>query len=661
MTLIQRFWLYIWLNQKALPNHPTTKELLSEFEALEHIQNALKQCEQQLNQIWHSQMTKQADVQTSFNEEEYAILADNGIVSCSGCDGLKQINAQSISLLDHDGDAGLSHAELNVLNSINGNDEQDREELELATTQIRCVPAIEATIQQQIMDQAVEVSVKCSASIEDAQSVTVIENEQIDLQVDTGGDAVQESSVPFIIDAMEQIVQSHLDSGADAEISQLANPSLILAGGSHTMPLIDPQKSLAPVPSKHYYRITLPNSREGEPYVAALILEPAINSVISKVEFEPECGLFWQIDNGQCMGIPNMSGNVNVKVWWHLAEGDNPQHELVQTTLYVNADPKSLWRNIPSNSNSHFWKCDDAMGSIAGEYDIVAARVRGRSHAHIGSCCDDDFGIEKIDGLVPAYIAVVSDGAGSAAYSRFGSKLAVDAAQKVLSSSLQSEASLQFVQKQIDTDADEASWQDYVQTLLSRAAYQAYTAQYEAAKLHADVIQDVKQLACTLIIGMSLKLPNKKWLIGAYWVGDGAIAIYNSEEGSVNILGESDSGEFSGQTCFLSKEEVELERLYSRIVYRIVEGDHALILMTDGVSDPKFDSEQALHQIHPWNGLWQEWISLGEKAQDAQEMAQLLQQWLGFWSQGNHDDRTLVIVSPHLYSCAETNGGKVNS
>ena len=67
MTLIQRFWLYIWLNQKALPNHPTTKELLSEFEALEHIQNALKQCEQQLNQIWHSQMTKQADVQTSFN------------------------------------------------------------------------------------------------------------------------------------------------------------------------------------------------------------------------------------------------------------------------------------------------------------------------------------------------------------------------------------------------------------------------------------------------------------------------------------------------------------------------------------------------------------------------------------------------------------------
>ena len=126
-------------------------------------------------------------------------------------------------------------------------------------------------------------------------------------------------------------------------------------------------------------------------------------------------------------------------------------------------------------------------------------------------------------------------------------------------------------------------------------------------------------------------------------------------------MGESDSGEFSGQTCFLSKDEIGSERLYARIVHQIVEGEHALILMTDGVSDPKFDSEQALLHQQPWSELWQEWQALGTQAQDEQQMAQLLQQWLGFWSQGNHDDRTLVIVSPPLYSRKQTTEEAVQS
>lgn len=83
--------------------------------------------------------------------------------------------------------------------------------------------------------------------------------------------------------------------------------------------------------------------------------------------------------------------------------------------------------------------------------------------------------------------------------------------------------------------------------------------------------------------------------------------------------------------------------------------------MTDGVSDPKFDSEQALLHQQPWSELWQEWQALGTQAQDEQQMAQLLQQWLGFWSQGNHDDRTLVIVSPPLYSRKQTTEEAVQS
>ena len=52
---------------------------------------------------------------------------------------------------------------------------------------------------------------------------------------------------------------------------------------------------------------------------------------------------------------------------------------------------------------------------------------------------------------------------------------------------------------------------------------------------------------------------------------------------------------------------------------------------------------------------------LGQQANNEQEMAKRLQQWLEFWSPGNHDDRTLVIVSPHLYSHKQTDEKTVNS
>lgn len=299
------------------------------------------------------------------------------------------------------------------------------------------------------------------------------------------------------------------------------------------------------------YRVVLPNARE-EAYSAAVLLElMPRDSVISKLNLSQIVACIGMLKPVCAWAHPISMAIVVMKVWWHLSHAANPQHDWCRQDN-VNADPKSLWRNIPSDTNTLFWKSDDATGSIAGEYDAIAARVRGRSHAHVGSCCDDDFAIEYINGEFPAYIAIVADGAGSAAFSRLGSKLAVEAACKTLSAVLQSEASVQFLQKQtqpmLKMRLGKAMYR-----LLSRAAYNAYMEHHEAVKQHEGVIEDVKQLSTTLIIGMSVKLPNDKWLIGAYWIGDGAIAIYRPQESVVNIMGESDSGEFSGQTCFLSK------------------------------------------------------------------------------------------------------------
>lgn len=494
-----------------------------------------------------------------------------------------------------------------------------------------------------------------------------------------GGETVSElvenplpitADVPVVVEAApptaEAGVVNEVMAQSDAEVTPptamlppATVPTTVVIGGlSHTesdvaMPISPTAPQATPIQSPNY-RIVLPNARQSEDYASAVVLKPTVNSVISKMEFAPECGLYWDAERQLCVGVPTINGDVAVRVWWHGVQNSAaPQHELTQTTLYINADPKSLWRDIPSDSNTPFWKSDAASMGIDRAYSMVAARVRGRSHAHVGSCCDDDFAIEHLAGEFPAYLAIVADGAGSAAYSRLGSKVAVGAALNSLKQLLQSDASVQFLRQQTASAVvNEASWQDYVESVLSRAAYDAYMAQTEALKQNAATISDIKQLSSTLLIGLSLPLPNKQWLVGAYWVGDGAIALYRPEQ-SVVVLGEADSGEFSGQTCFLSKDELATERLKQRIQYRVIEGEHALILMTDGVSDPKFDSEQDVSDATQWHGLWQEWTQVCQHSHNAAEAAAQLQQWLAFWSPGHHDDRSLVIVSPALYAGTE--------
>jgi hypothetical protein len=66
----------------------------------------------------------------------------------------------------------------------------------------------------------------------------------------------------------------------------------------------------------------------------------------------------------------------------------------------------------------------------------------------------------------------------------------------------------------------------------------------------------------------------------------------------------------------------------------------ALILMTDGVSDPRFPCEAALREREPWERLWEELAPLIAQA----DAAERLVDWLDFWSPQYHDDRTLAVI-----------------
>ena len=66
--------------------------------------------------------------------------------------------------------------------------------------------------------------------------------------------------------------------------------------------------------------------------------------------------------------------------------------------------------------------------------------------------------------------------------------------------------------------------------------------------------------------------------------------------------------------------------------------------MTDGITDPKFETDANLLKVEKWNELWQDLSKEVDFSDDNEASADQLLNWLDFWSPGNHDDRTIAIL-----------------
>jgi hypothetical protein len=84
--------------------------------------------------------------------------------------------------------------------------------------------------------------------------------------------------------------------------------------------------------------------------------------------------------------------------------------------------------------------------------------------------------------------------------------------------------------------------------------------------------------------------------------------------------------------------------LYRRLRFEIVDDFTALVLMTDGVTDPKFETDANLLKVEKWNQLWADITQTVNLTDDNTAAADELMNWLDFWSPGNHDDRTIAIL-----------------
>ena len=325
----------------------------------------------------------------------------------------------------------------------------------------------------------------------------------------------------------------------------------------------------------------------------------------------------------------------------------------------ITQNPQKLWRNVAVDWKSmpepRYMSPDAEKERVqpggVSQKCIVAASKRGRSHAHEGKPRDDNF-IVKYLPETEWYVLAVADGAGSAPYSRKGSRLACDVSVQSCMESLNDTIELEKAIELYANGSPEEDRQlalkavgDKLYQILAIAALKAQKAIFAEATSQGN---PSKQYATTLLLSICKKL-NCGWAIASFWVGDGAIGLYTKEQGgsNVKILGTPDEGEFGGQTRFLTMPEIfsDSTSLYQRIGFRLVDDFTALFLMSDGVSDPKFETDDNLKNPVKWDELWQDLLSHDVNLEnDSVDIAEQLLNWLDFWSKGNHDDRTVAIL-----------------
>ncbi len=333
---------------------------------------------------------------------------------------------------------------------------------------------------------------------------------------------------------------------------------------------------------------------------------------------------------------------------------------LKRLTIVAN-NTESLWKKKESPKDGPYPQLIDDLseGAKVDFEDLtltaIVASKRGRMHEHVGTPRDDNYCMRLSKKNSDWHFFAIADGAGSARYSRKGSEIAckavVDEMERLFN---ENSASMRY-----SDVSDEREIRRNV-ALAIQGAYNAIREEAIRMKQEDDRVA-LRDYHTTLLCGAlkrftANELPGAKpmWALVSYWVGDGALALYGVDgPESVILLGESDGGEYAGETRFLTMPtEVEPEKIDSRIRVTFFNDFKALVLATDGVTDPLFPSDNALRSPKHWNIFWNEKLpeKIGsgafDKQRTTQKRAQALLEGMNFFERGYHDDRTLLILTP---------------
>ena len=283
------------------------------------------------------------------------------------------------------------------------------------------------------------------------------------------------------------------------------------------------------------------------------------------------------------------------------------------TNKEVTDHTASLWKYLPIPTDEpepapEYLQCDTTMPGGR----VIAARVRGKKHKHEGTNCDDWFEIANVDDVT--FIAV-SDGAGSKKFSRIGARESCKASVGYLVSAygkmLSDIPTLREALKQELSSNECMEACGRIAGLVQKSVIQAWEA-VEAAfysratdPAYSKVLKrklDLKDLSGTLLVAAIIPLnrETKEHLIVTCQVGDGMIVSINSKgtfQSSVKLLGVPDSGDFSGETEFLTAPQMKtMEALQKRT--KLSRGvTDTVMLMSDGVADDYFPNETQMRRL----------------------------------------------------------------
>lgn len=408
-----------------------------------------------------------------------------------------------------------------------------------------------------------------------------------------------------------------------------------------------------------------PNARKGTAYA----VEFSLPSEITDAQFWGFEGTGLELARSDekatsftVSGTPQVEGDHDIYFEGHYAGWIDGMPALTRVfRCTITPDPRDLWKEKPVPADIEYPKRDTDTDYVRVESgpdgvprkDMVAASCRGRSHAHEGKPRDDDFLIRHCADS-DWYILAVADGAGSAEFSREGSRIACSVAVETCENYLNNpevafEARITsfikaFCEKNLTSDDCRSKCRDIAYNLISKAAYDTHTAIFEAAKRRQ---RQIKSYATTLLLVVCKRIQGI-WIIISFNIGDGAIGYIRNTSAvcTAKLICQPDEGEYGGQTRFVTMRDIfmDIDALKERVQIAFVQDLTAVLLMTDGVSDAKFETSANLHAPQKWLELWDDLQSNVHFADDNHDCKNELLEWLNFWSPGNHDDRTIAIL-----------------
>lgn len=414
-----------------------------------------------------------------------------------------------------------------------------------------------------------------------------------------------------------------------------------------------PKVDRQPVPPPKPLEMRLPNAKQGQPYSAQI-------ENLKDLVLRDDGGSGMSLSpDGLLSGTIDQSGQFKMRISG-LSQGRSVTYNAI---LNVVGDPVLMWKkSIPSDPKGAFAKPDHDFDTSLGDAFIVAASMRGRSHARVGGYRDDDFAIHA-QGPGGWHLMVACDGAGSAKFSRQGSRVAATVVMDKLPG---------LIKEHLDPDLDRvieaylADMQGNGPKIRGGILYNIFGNAAHAA------VQEIKTLAqkseaeyrdfyTTLLVAITRKV-GENWFTASFTIGDGGIALIDTSSSEARLLCIPDGGEFAGQTRFLTPNELQdSAEIMKRIFIDVRPRFDYLALVTDGISDPLFGTEKNLENLDKWRqnfGAKLDVIPYPEIDdtdhdgvpvhfnKDNPQLEEEFLTWLEFFSKGDHDDRTIILCKP---------------